>query len=346
MFKRITILPILALFIGCENEQKIDEQEDISLFTVEITGEHKLDSIILYDKSNGWEVISTLRFLKTRIAYDTLDIDQSKILQIYTFSDGNQASFGECIVSNKKAITMQIDTDHPFESRSYTGDYQEANNYLSFVSFQQNKLSKSILDGLDSVTLESSIKLAQKNIEQRAAEVTEPDSIVQYTSGQFSNFADILRKKNEKYVYKKELIGSTGVDFTLQDAKGKSISLSQYKGKYMYIDVWATWCKPCKEEYPYLTKLAGEYSEEDMVILSVSIDKSFDTWRDYLNQNQLGGIHLYTGASSEFVNFYDIGAIPRFILIDRDGKVVNSDEMRPSNLELKNYLNGLTKQER
>lgn len=334
------------MFIACESNQEVKEQEDVPLFKVELTGKSQLDSIILYDKSNAWEVISTLRFLQSDIDSDTLKIDQSKILQIYTFTKGKQASFGEFIASDKKAITMQIDTDHPFESRSYTGDYHETNNYLSFISFQQDKLSKSILNGLDTAILESSINLAQKSIQQRTTAVSEPDSIVEYSSVQFSKFADILRKKNEKYIYKRKLIGSTGVDFTLQDARGKSISLSQYKGKYIYIDVWATWCKPCKEEYPFLTKLAKEYSEEDLVVLSVSIDKKFDTWTKYLNENKLGGIHLYTGADSKFVQFYDIGAIPRFILIDRDGKVVNSDEIRPSNSELKNYLDKLTQKER
>jgi thiol-disulfide isomerase/thioredoxin len=342
MGKRMMILPMIVMFIACESNQEVQKQEDVPLFKVELTGKSQLDSIILYDKSNAWEVISTLRFSQSDIDSDTLKIDQSKILQMYTFTEGKQASFGEFIASDKKAITMQINTDHPFESRSYSGDYSEANNYLSFISFQQDKLSKSILDGLDTIILESSINLAQKSIQQRAAKVSKPDSIVEYSSEQFTKFTDILRKKNKKYIYKKELIGSNGLAFTLQDARGQSIDLSLYKGQYIYIDVWATWCKPCKEEYPFLTKLAKEYSEADLVVLSVSIDKEFDTWTKHLNQNKLDGVHLYTGADSEFVQFYDIGAIPRFILIDRDGKVVNSDEIRPSNSELKNYLDKLT----
>ncbi len=346
MCKRMMVLPMIVMFIACESNQEVQEQEDVPLFKVELTGKSQLDSIILYDKSNAWEVISTLRFSQSDIDSDTLKIDQSKILQMYTFTEGKQASFGEFIASDKKAITMQINTDHPFESRSYIGEYREANNYLSFISFQQDKLSKSILDGLDTVILESSINLAQKSIQHRAEKVSKPDSIVEYSSEQFTKFTDILRGKNKKYIYKKELIGSNGLAFTLRDARGKSINLSLYKGKYIYIDVWATWCQPCKEEYPFLTKLAKEYSEEDLVILSISIDKEFDTWTKYLNKNKLDGAHLYTGADSEFVQFYDVGAIPRFILIDRDGKVVNSDEIRPSNSELKNYLDKLIQKER
>ena len=332
--------------MACESNQETKEIDETSLFTVELNGKSKPDSIILYDKTNAWEVISTLKFLKGNIATDTLKIDQSKILQIYTFTQGKQASFGEFIASDKKPIKMQIDAKNLFESRHFTGEYQDANNYLSFISFQQNKLSKSILIGLDSLTLESSIKLADKNIKNKGEGLISPDTIAQYGLNQFIKFTDILRKKNKKYVYKKELIGSTGVDFTLQDVTGKSVKLTYFKGKYLYIDVWATWCKPCKEEYPFLTKLANDYSVEDLVILSVSIDKDADTWKKYLHEHELlDDMHFYTGATSEFVQFYDIGAIPRFILIDPEGKVLNADEIRPSNLALKAYLNELIKKD-
>ena len=103
----------------------------------------------------------------------------------------------------------------------------------------------------------------------------------------------------------------------------------------MYLDIWATWCKPCKEDYPYLEALEEHFSTENKIeIIAISIDKDSKKWLEYILKNNRKGNQLHTNPNSDFVKFYEIGALPRYILLDKKGYIINSDEIRPSNPEL------------
>ena len=158
----------------------------------------------------------------------------------------------------------------------------------------------------------------------------------------FQKFSDILKVKNEKYLYKASLVNQIGNQFDFKDVHNKVKRLEDYKGKYVYIDVWATWCKPCKVEYPFLKKLEEHFeTKKEVQIISISTDRKFEQWKNHLLENNLEGVQLHSGDDSEFVKFYDIGALPRFIMLDKEGKIMSSDEIRPSNPELLPKLNAM-----
>lgn len=119
---------------------------------------------------------------------------------------------------------------------------------------------------------------------------------------------------------------------------GGTSSLSDFKGKYVYIDVWATWCGPCKREIPSLKKVEKQYHDKDIAFISISIDvkKSHDAWIQMVKDKELTGVQLFADNdwSSKFIKNYDINSIPRFILIDKEGKIVNADAPRPSSKDL------------
>lgn len=119
---------------------------------------------------------------------------------------------------------------------------------------------------------------------------------------------------------------------------GNTTSLDDLKGKYLYIDVWATWCGPCIGEIPSLKKVEEQYHDKNIEFVSISIDKSsdFDKWKTMVEEKELGGIQLFADNDwkSEFVKDYQINGIPRFILIDPDGNIVNKSAPRPSSPKL------------
>lgn len=122
---------------------------------------------------------------------------------------------------------------------------------------------------------------------------------------------------------------------------GGAKSLSDFKGSYVYIDVWATWCTPCKQEIPHLKRLEEEYKNKNIQFVSISIDKleAKEKWKRMIQKENLGGAQLLADKDweSSFIKKYAIDGtgIPRFILIDPKGYVVDAVAPRPSNPSLK-----------
>lgn len=135
--------------------------------------------------------------------------------------------------------------------------------------------------------------------------------------------------------------GQPAIDFTYPDIDGKMVSLSDFKGKVVVVDVWATWCAPCKKEIPHLKKLEKELEgRQDIVFLAVSVDKAKDknTWKEMIKSEQLGGIHLFANGFSAIAESYQITAIPRFMVFDKRGNIVSTNAPRPSDPQLKKLI--------
>ena len=139
--------------------------------------------------------------------------------------------------------------------------------------------------------------------------------------------------------------GQKGLQFTCKDINDKPVSFSDFEGKYVYIDIWATWCAPCKAEIPHLKALEEELSGSDIVFMSISLDKKADLqkWKNFVKKEALGGVQLIAenDFNSDLANTYKINSIPRFLLFDKSGNIINTQADRPSNPELKKQLNEL-----
>lgn len=135
--------------------------------------------------------------------------------------------------------------------------------------------------------------------------------------------------------------GQEAFDFKFKNANDKEIALSDFRGKMVYIDVWATWCGPCLKEIPHLKKLEADYKDKNIVFLGVSIDsqKDYTKWKEFLIKEELVGVQLFAGdKAGEISKPYKITGIPRFILVGKDGKIISADAPRPSSSEVKLLL--------
>ena len=134
--------------------------------------------------------------------------------------------------------------------------------------------------------------------------------------------------------------GEEAYNFSYPDVNGKMVSMKDLKGKVVLVDVWATWCMPCKKEIPHLKKLEEEMKGKDVQIVSISVDveKDKEKWRHMIDTAKLGGMQLFASGWSDIAKYYKITGIPRFMVFDRNGKIVSVDSPRPSEPELKEML--------
>lgn len=141
--------------------------------------------------------------------------------------------------------------------------------------------------------------------------------------------------------YNKLAAGQASVNWSFPDATGKVYNLSDFNGKYVYIDVWATWCGPCKAETPHLIALKEKFKGKNVEFIQISVDEQKSDWENYVSKEGLDGIQLFAaGWDNPLCDFFKINGIPRFILIDKDGNIVNPNADRPSG-DIETVLNGL-----
>lgn len=128
--------------------------------------------------------------------------------------------------------------------------------------------------------------------------------------------------------------GRPAPDFTGTTPEGKKLSLSDLKGKVVYVDVWATWCGPCIKEFPHSKSLQKQFEgSEDVVFLYVSVDRDQEKWKKMVAEKELKGAHIIDPPEEEDASVwkaYLISGIPRYILIDQTGKIVDAEAARPS----------------
>lgn len=132
--------------------------------------------------------------------------------------------------------------------------------------------------------------------------------------------------------------GKKAPDFKYLDINGKEVRLSDLKGKLVYIDLWATWCAPCREELPHLQKLEEAFKGTKIAFVSISTDKDKAKWEKMVKDEKMGGIQLHAGGDEAFLNAFRVKGIPHFILIDQEGNIMEANMSRPSESKTIEYL--------
>lgn len=135
---------------------------------------------------------------------------------------------------------------------------------------------------------------------------------------------------------RKTAIGQTAPDIIMPDPFGKTVSLSSLRGKYVLIDFWASWCKPCRQESGNLIHAYTKFKNQGFEIFSVSLDDNREAWQKAINDDKLLWAHVsdLQKWNSSIVNIYKIESIPFTVLIDKDGKIV-AKNLRGEALESK-----------
>lgn len=131
-------------------------------------------------------------------------------------------------------------------------------------------------------------------------------------------------------------------DITFLDTEGKEVKTGDFKGKYIYIDVWASWCYPCRKEYPALKALRDRLKDKSIVFLGISCDTQEIRWKGALRDERMDGTQwILKKGDRSFMAAFRVGTVPRYILVDRKGKIIDPNIGEPSNPATEKTINAL-----
>lgn len=348
--KKIIVALVFIALASCNTKEA-----DFASLSGKINNTSPSDSILSI-KTNVFS--KDIKINKDGSFNDTLNIKKAGY---YTLSINGQ-NVGFTFLRNGFDLKLTTDRNTFLESSKYSGKGSSTINYL----LAQSKLGRSFGDPRLMFTLEKdaftkkvtsmrngfdSLKKSHKDIDTMLVRINDKQN------GEFFNML-------EKSYDQQHAIALQQAASKLKLAKGKpspkfnnyvnykggKSSLDSFKGKYVYIDVWATWCNPCIAEIPALKSLEKKYHNKNIRFVSISIDdkrtagswdNAFAKWKKMVKEKELTGTQLYAGQDIEFMKEYLVTGIPRFILIDPKGNIVNPNAPRPSNPALENLFKEL-----
>ncbi|WP_100615752.1 TlpA family protein disulfide reductase [Confluentibacter citreus] len=345
MRKLFILVCTFALLISCKEEPK-----NYVTFSGQITNKNS-DSLIIRSSYSPYS--KTIHLKEDGSFSDTLKVETG----FYNLYDGNEST--NLFLRNGFNITVTINTDEFDESITYSGNGAEHSNFIAKEYLLQEKL----------LNLDELIDLDSTQMENRFLEIKN-ELMTYYNSNKaidtlitnkYINDVDPMLKPYKTYLADAIALrtnfpkGAPSPTFeNYENYNGSKTSLADLKGKYVYVDVWATWCGPCKVEIPSLKQLEKDYHNKNIQFVSISIDddqthqgswdKAKASWKAMIADKDLGGIQIFApnGWQSDFVRNYKINGIPRFILIDPNGNIVSADAPRPSDPKLLDLFNELS----
>jgi len=312
------------------------------------------------DESTYVSIIDSIKNLESNFLNEQKDIDSE-------FRNLEEASIKYDWVNKMDRYVLYrryVTEEKDFEVSENYPDYQQGlnledetllglRNYIAYLISYYNKKAKELALQENSAIDITYLKVLAKEVEPPTIKekllygaarsgISYTSSLQDYYDVFMSNSIDDVHKKDITEKYNKLIKLSKGQPspkfVNYENYNGGTTSLDDLKGKYVYIDVWATWCGPCIREIPSLKEVEKNYHGKNIAFVSLSIDakNDHDKWKDMIKEKELGGIQLFADNSgtSQFVTDYEIHGIPRFILIDPEGNIVNSNAPRPSSPEL------------
>ena len=234
-----------------------------------------------------------------------------------------------------ESVNLTIDTEFFDETISYEGSTEssylakkylldeEINIYEQLVTTEQKVFSLTLNKYIDKLSQELS---TVNNEEFVKSEKEKNERDFNFYTKQSEAIANLPK------------IGEPAIDFTYPDKDGNEFSLSSFNSSLVYVDVWATWCGPCKAEIPALKELEHDYHNNNITFLSVSVDTDKEAWLNMVAEKKLGGVQLWANGWSAITKSYAINGIPRFMLFDANGNVISLDAPRPSTSEIRELL--------
>ena len=338
----ITTLLIILLFGACSKTPK-----NYATVSGQISNPNKLNKITI---SNRAGFSREIKVNEDGTFSDTLKVEEG----IYRFFDGKE--MGSIFLKNNNTISLSLDTNAFDETLKFKGDGADKSNFIITKSLLQEKyLTDDVFNATENEFLETFDDLY---VAYNALKEQYPLIDTAYFEVQDKGFESMKKAYTNYFEGKIEMRklfakGTPSPTFSnYENDNGSKSSLSDFRGKFVYIDVWATWCGPCKAEIPSLKKLESQYKTKNIEFISISVDdarrsgsmeKAHTAWKTMVKDKQLTGTQLFTGNGweTDFIQDFKINAIPRFLLIDPKGDIIDADAPRPSSKRLIELLNEL-----
>lgn len=262
----------------------------------------------------------------------------------YSLFDGKE--YGTMYLKNGFDLTLTMDAAQFDETIAYKGKGEKENNLVAKLNIGMERLQEK----LTTATPEEQSKEINAWVDGLLAELKDPAVDATFANGMKQELEGVrqqLTMMAAQVAAAAKMKGKPSPQFAYENHKGGTTKLADLKGKYVYIDLWATWCGPCRQEIPYLQQVEEKFHDKKIAFVSISIDaaKDHEKWKKFVTEKNLGGIQLMADKDwkSDFPQAYGVNSIPRFILIDPKGNVVDADAKRPSDPALTAQLETLLK---
>lgn len=261
---------------------------------------------------------------------------------LFKLDTGEQ--YADLYLTNKTDLKVFLDYNKFDESLRFQGKGAAENTFLAQQTLTQEAEMEVLFTATDEADLAKKIEAFKNGVMVKLTDDLDPAFVTKIKESTEKNVKGISEYVRGSLDVKK-LNGTFSPSFAYENTDGKIVKLEDFKGKYIYIDVWATWCGPCRAEIPHLKKTEEAFHGKNVEFISISVDvmKDKEKWKKFVAEKQLGGVQVFADKDwrSDFVTGYKIQGIPRFILIGPDGKIVNADAPRPSSPELIKLLSSV-----
>lgn len=273
--KKIFLLGLIIVSMFNVNAQTKNQIK----FTAKIANRNS-DTLIIKGGNNFKQLIP----INKKEVFDVI-FDAPK--GFYQFSDGTESSM--LYLKPNSEINLAMNAKEFDETIVYTGKGVDESNFLAQQALRNEKME----DAFSKEQAEFNTLLAAKeklDIESLEKGNFDPEFVVTMKSN-FERFHQFSVENYERAAKANKMVGKPSPDFDYENHKGGKTKLSELKGKYVYIDLWATWCAPCRAEIPFLKKIEEKYHGKNIEFVSVSIDvaKDYEKWKKFVSDKSLGG---------------------------------------------------------
>ena len=356
----------LLTFLSCgENPSNGTEKIKIS---VKIDGSGNYDEVRLQKVNSDYsiELVESANFVEDEIefnifvfestlfrldfmGYTSLDlildksdvdifVDDSNSLFEFTVNGSDDTEILKSIenkITNYRSEIRELNIN--FVEASQNRDFELVNSIQSEFDFKKNQFELSLKDYLSSAKSSLAVLVTADYLDIEENLIFWETIYNKYTE-EFKDNSYFKNFENKLIKIKSISIGSVAPDIILNDTSGVPISLASLRGKYVLLDFWAAWCRPCREENPNIVENYNNYKSYGFDVYQVSLDRTKEDWVRGIKQDKLPWINVsdLKYYQSEAAELYNVDRIPSAFLLDPDGKIIaKHTDLRGPNLSRK-----------
>ena len=362
----VLLLISFLIFLSCgENPSNGTEKIKIS---VKIDGSGNYDEVRLQKVNSDYsiELVESANFVEDEIefnifvfestlfrldfmGYTSLDlildksdvdifVDDSNSLFEFTVNGSDDTEILKSIenkITNYRSEIRELNIN--FVEASQNRDFELVNSIQSEFDFKKNQFELSLKDYLSSAKSSLAVLVTADYLDIEENLIFWETIYNNYTE-EFKDNSYFKNFENKLIKIKSISIGSVAPDIILNDTSGVPISLASLRGKYVLLDFWAAWCRPCREENPNIVENYNNYKSYGFDVYQVSLDRTKEDWVRGIKQDKLPWINVsdLKYYQSEAAELYNVDRIPSAFLLDPDGKIIaKHTDLRGPNLSRK-----------